>query len=210
MSGAVKRSRVGSIGSSHHDTSGRFGQTPEEAPFFYSLFAMPGQQGYNVLDFGNYMSLVILDSGHTHPVSGAQEEWLAKTLSERVNVPNKFALYHVPAYPSVRHQNNHDSSEVSTHWVPLFEAFGLTAAFENHDHAYKRTHPILKGRPDPSGVVYLGDGAWGMKRTRKPKSQRWYLAKTASSRHFILVTLEKESRHFSAISSTGEVIDTFD
>ena len=43
----------------NHDTNGYFGQTPAEAPFFYSLFAMPGQQGYNVLDFGNYMSLVV-------------------------------------------------------------------------------------------------------------------------------------------------------
>jgi hypothetical protein len=37
------------------------------APHFYALFAFPGHPGYNVLDVGDYLSLVILDSGLTSP-----------------------------------------------------------------------------------------------------------------------------------------------
>ena len=192
----------------NHDTNGRFGQTPAESPYFYSLFAMPGSQGYNVLDIGNYMSLLILDSGHTHPIGGEQEKWLADALHDRVHVPNKFALYHVPAYPSVRSMDNEYSSQVRQHWVPLFEKYGLTAAFEHHDHAYKRTHPILQNHVDPSGVLYLGDGAWGMKKPRQPKNERWYLAKTASARHFILVTLDSHNCYFTAIASNGVILDS--
>lgn len=194
----------------NHDTSGQFDQTPENAPFFYSLFSMPGSQGYNVLDFGSYMSIFILDSGHTHPIAGLQESWLEHALKERTDVPNKFAIYHVPAYPSYRKVNNKYSLLIRNHWVPLFEHYGLSAAFENHDHAYKRTHPILNGRVDASsGVLYLGDGGWGIKKLRKPKTsyQRWYLAKTASLRHFIMVTINQDQRYFTAITSEGLILD---
>lgn len=44
--------------------------------------------------------------------------------------------------------------------APLFEEYELTAAFENHDHTYKRTHRIRDGWWIPRGVLYLGDGAW--------------------------------------------------
>ena len=186
----------------NHDTNGHFDQTPNEALYFYKLFPMPGLQGYNVLDFGNYMSLFILDSGHTHPVGGQQAAWLEKELKERENVHTKFALYHVPAYPSYRDPNDERSLEVRKHWPPLFEKYGLTVAFEHHDHTYKRTNLI-------GGVLYLGDGAWGMKNPRKAKTpnQRWYLAKTASERHFILVTLDRDKRNFKAISDNGEILD---
>lgn len=197
----------------NHDTCGRFNQTPAEAPFFYSLFSMPGKQGYNVLDFGNYMTVALLDSGHTHPVAGAQTDWLHETLKQRVNIPHKFALYHVPAYPSVRNANNEHSTQVRKHWVPVFEAHRLTAAFENHDHAYKRTLPIFNNQPAPinEGVIYLGDGAWGVDKVRKIKhaAQKWYLAKHAAIRHFLLIDLSESSRQVRAISTEGEIIDDF-
>ncbi len=58
---------------------------------------MPGPQGYNVLDCGNYLSLLLLDSGHTHPVEGAQTDWLKQTLAARQHVSHVFPVYHVPA-----------------------------------------------------------------------------------------------------------------
>ncbi|MFQ5729958.1 MAG: metallophosphoesterase, partial [Waddliaceae bacterium] len=125
--------------------------------------------------------------------------------------PHKFALYHVPAYPCVRKFKGMFNIQIRRHWVPIFENFGLTAAFEHHDHAYKRTHLIYRERIDPKGVLYLGDGGWGVKRARKPRSagSLWYLAKTARARHFIMVTLDGGNRHYTAIDSKGNVIDTY-
>lgn len=193
----------------NHDTSGRFNQTPQQAPFFYALFAMPGPQGYNVLDFGNYMSIMLLDSSHTHPIGGQQTAWLASELAQRQQVPHTFAIYHVPAFPSVRKINDEYCSQVRKQWTPLFDQFHLTAAFENHDHCYKRTFPIKNGQIDRSGVIYLGDGAWGVERTRKPRRliQKWYLAHVASERHFISVTLKGDQRQVKAISPQGKIID---
>ncbi|MFQ5655999.1 MAG: purple acid phosphatase family protein [Candidatus Methylomirabilales bacterium] len=189
----------------NHEVRGHFRQTPEKAPFFYSLFAMPGQRGYNVLDFGRYMSLILLDSGHTHPIAGAQTKWLRQTLADRQEVRHLFAVYHVPAYPSVRPADYRVSATIREHWVPLFEQFGLDVAFEHHDHVYKRTHPIRADKIDPLGVLYLGDGTWGVW-PRRPR-EAWYLAKTARKRHFILVTVDSQSRRFLAIDSDGEIFD---
>jgi hypothetical protein len=188
----------------NHEVRGQFGQTPDQAPYFYKLFALPDKRSYSVLDFGRYMSLVLLDSGHTHAIDGEQTDWLRRTLADRLELPHLFAIYHVPAYPSVRGFNNGVSAKIREHWVPLFEQFGVDVAFEHHDHVYKRTHGIRADKVDPRGVLYLGDGAWGAM-VRRPRD-RWYLAKTASKRHFSLVTIG-QSRSFLAIDSEGQIFD---
>ncbi|MFQ5962502.1 MAG: metallophosphoesterase family protein, partial [Candidatus Methylomirabilales bacterium] len=188
----------------NHEVRGQFGQTPDQAPYFYKLFALPDKRSYRVLDFGRYMSLVLLDSGHTHAIDGEQTDWLRRTLADRQELPHLFAIYHVPAYPSVRNFDNGVSAKIREHWVPLFEQFGVDVAFEHHDHVYKRTHGIRAGKVDPRGVLYLGDGAWGAM-LRRPRD-RWYLAKTASKRHFSLVTVG-QSRSFLAIDSEGQIFD---
>jgi len=193
----------------NHDTNGRFDQTPAQAPFFYSLFAMPGQQGYNVLDFGDYLSIILLDSGHTHSVGGPQTVWLENALRQRNHIWNKMAVYHVPAFPSVRPFNYDVSMQIRKNWVPLFEKYHLTMAFEHHDHAYKRTFPLRDGQIDLSGVVYMGDGAWGVHDPRKPDTQRWYIANSASSRHFISAAIHPDRREITAISFDGKVLDEF-
>lgn len=190
----------------NHELEKNHGCDPASAPFFYAFFPMGG---YGVLDFGKYLSVILLDSDHTHPIEGAQTEWLSKTLSERENVPHKIALYHVPAYPSVRDYHHKHSEKVRKNWVPLFEKMGLTVAFENHDHAYKRTWPLRNGKHDKDGVLYLGDGGWAVEKPRIPKhlSHKEYLAKTASSRNFVLVILHGNDRHFIAIDENGLILD---
>lgn len=196
----------------NHDTNGGFSQTPKEAPFFYALFAMPGPQGYNVLDFGNYMSLVLLDSGHTHPIRGEQAKWLDATLAERQNIAHKIALYHVPAFPSVRKLNDEHCASVRNNWVPIFEKYHLAAAFEHHDHAYKRTYPIKDNHIDRQGVMYFGDGAWGVDKPRNARRvvEKWYLANFASARHFIHVVLYGDRMQVTAINSQGTVLDSIE
>jgi acid phosphatase type 7 len=180
------------------------------APYFYTLFAMPGQPGYNVLDFGEYLSVVLLDSNHTNPVGGVQRDWLAQVLTNRQHVPHLFPVYHVTAYPSHRPFHGRTESQIRLHWVPLFESMGRRVAFENHDHTYKRTHPILRGEVHPDGVVYVGDGAWGV-RTRRvhPPARTWYLKRAISTRHLIVVTLHGNLQQYRVLSSRGETIDEF-
>jgi acid phosphatase type 7 len=182
------------------------------APAFYALFPLPGPRGYDCLDFGNYLGLFLLDSGITHPTEGAQTAWLKAELTKRRSVPHLVPIYQVPAYPSIRSDVSGESADLTRmirrSWCPLFEEAGVKVAFENHDHAYKRTHPIRNGKIDSTGIIYLGDGAWGVN-LRKPDTgnPRWFIAGSDAIRHFFVVTLYPESRHILAVNDSGQVFD---
>jgi hypothetical protein len=193
----------------NHDLIGQFDQTPAQATIFSALFPMPGKRIYNVLDFDSYLSVFILDSGHANPIGGQQTHWLRTALGERKQVTHRMAIYHVPAYPSVRNFKDKHSVAIRNSWVPLFEKEGIQVAFEHHDHAYKRTFPILKGRIHPQGVVYLGDGGWGVEEPRALKNKSAYLAKFASVRHFIAVTLTPNQQQFKCVNDQGQVLDEY-
>lgn len=191
----------------HETRSGTYENIRDKAPYYYALFPFPGVPGYNVLDFGKYLSIIALDTGHTAPIEGAQTEWLEKTLKERQGVPHIFPIYHVPIYSSAR--NFKENSPQLKNWAPLFEKYGVRVAFENHDHAYKRTHPMREGKvvKDDEGVVYLGDGAWGTRPRAVP--EKWYIAKGAEVRHFILATLEGERQQFQMFDEDGNQFDSY-
>jgi acid phosphatase type 7 len=180
------------------------------APYFMSFFAMPGDPGYNVLDFGNYLSVVMLDSGHLNPISGRQAAWLDETLTRRAAVPHVLPAYHIPGFPSFRPLTDRYVAGVREHWVPIFEKHRLPVVLENHDHNYKRTFPVRDGRRDPPGVTYLGDGSWGAFVVGvRAAEERWYLEKAQAVNHFILIRLNGPDASYEAINLKGEVIDRY-
>lgn len=193
----------------NHDVNGGYNQSSETASAFYLLFMGGSPTVYRTIDFGKDLSIVFLDSGHTAHIGGAQTLWLYNALRARRDVPRKFAIYHVPAYPSVRSTNFKQSVMVRRHWVPFFEAFNLDAAFENHDHAYKRTVPIRGDKEDPTGVLYLGDGSWGVESPRKPKPKKdkWFLAFAAQKRSVLLVEVARDKVLYTAYDDDGAVIE---
>ncbi len=174
---------------------------------FYELFATPEKEiPYRVLDAGDYLSLFLLDSGHTYHIEGRQTQWLKKKLSERENVPYKMAAYHIAAYPSVYPYRGQSPNKIRMQWNPLFERYHLNVAFEHHNHAYKRTHPMKGNKIDPDGVIYMGDGSWGVT-PRKPK-KLWYLANTAQVNAVCLITLSRDLGLIEAMSIQGEILDS--
>ncbi len=181
------------------------------APFFFTFFAFPGLPGYNVLDFGDYLTLIALDSDHANPIAGEQTEWLDGVLRERRNFKHVLPFYHVPAFPSTKDfetASGGRSRLIRDHWVPLFEYHGVRVAFEHHDHAYKRTHPIREGKIDPAGVVYLGDGSWGVGARQIYQPDAWYFAKTLGGvQHAIIVTLYPDRQEYLMIDGEGNVFD---
>ncbi|MFU8869703.1 metallophosphoesterase [Natronococcus sp.] len=184
--------------------------TPEDAPYFYSLFDnVQEERAYWALDIGDELSILILDSNHTAEAAGAQAEWLEDALAERTDREHLLAAYHVPAFPSAKDLDDEQRGSIRDHWVPLLEAYDVDVAFEHDDHTYKRTHRLLDGEPDDDGVLYLGDGAWG-REPREPYSpaERPYLAVSESALHVIDVELSADgSRRFEAVGPDGEVVD---
>jgi hypothetical protein len=197
----------------NHEVNGGYDKTRREAPFFYSVFdGLFSETGYATLDFGDYMSVVLLDSNHTTPVAGEQTSWLAQQLKQREDRENLFVFYHVPSYPSYRTYDldaaesgtGHDSRK---HWVPLFERYNVDSVYEHHDHTFKRTHPLLDGHVDANGIPYLGDGSWGKLRRPKTPAQIPYLAVSQESYHLSLHRIEGNQRFHVALSDKGKVVD---
>jgi acid phosphatase type 7 len=140
--------------------------------------------------------------------SGDQQDWLATTL-ERVRPANRWvgAFFHRPAFPSVRALDSGEPQRRA--WVPLFERHDVDLVAVGHDHALKRTVPILDGRADPRGIVYIGDGGLGV-RPREVATDRWYINGGGMSRsvHNVhLVEFGTEALHVRAFGMGGEVLD---
>jgi acid phosphatase type 7 len=197
----------------NHEVVGGYHKTRKEAPFFYSVFdGLFPETGYAHLDFGDYLSLIFLDTDHTAPIEGAQTDWLEKTLKEREEFPTVFAFNHVPAYPSFRPFDGTGDKEGTgegnrKHWCPLFERYNVDAVLEHHDHTFKRTHPLLDGRVNENGIIYLGDGSWGKLRRPKTPHQRPYLAAVDEAYHLTLHRIEGKERFHMALSDVGRIVD---
>jgi len=198
----------------NHEVDGGYGKTRKEAPFFFALHdGLYDERSYATLDFGDYLSLVLLDTGHIAPIAGEQADWLDKALAERAERPHLIAVNHVPSYPSFRKADADHKNKVGTgaesrkHWVPLFERHNVDVVLEHHDHTFKRTRPLKDGREDANGLVYLGDGSWGKLRAPQPPESRSYLAATSGSYHMTVHRLEGEQQFHLALEETGRVMD---
>jgi len=193
----------------NHEVNGGSSTKRSAAPHYLSVFdGLYKETSYDVLDFGDYLSLVMLDTGHLSPVKGAQTDWLAKTLAERYERPHLLVANHVPAYPSYR-PSDKTGAENREFWCPLFERYRVDAVLEHHDHTFKRTHPLTGGLIDKYGVPYLGDGSWGQIRALKEPEKRPYLATYASAYHVSVHRLEGEARYHIALESNGKVADIY-
>ncbi len=193
------------------------GKNPQEdAPYFYSLFQLPQDRSYYALDFGKYLSLILLDSEHTQPIAGAQAEWLGEALCDRADQEFVFVGYHWPAYGTTKAPEGGlpidapKAVAIRKNWVPHFERYGISAAFENDHHNFKRTHPLRNHRrDDANGILYLGDGAWGVVPREVPSPEvGWWLAKAESRNHLWEVELHSDgTAGMRAIDPEGTVFD---
>jgi hypothetical protein len=197
----------------NHEVAGGYKAKREDAPQFLSVFdGIFAETTYGVVDIGDYLSLVLLDTGHIAPIAGEQTEWLGRALAERQERRHLIVANHVPAYPSVRNPQGPDgkfgTGEANRlHWCPLFEKFNVDVVLEHHDHAFKRTHPLADGLKDKYGVVYLGDGSWGKIRAPKKPEVRPYLAAVSEAYHVTVHRLEGDQRFHVALEESGKVAD---
>jgi hypothetical protein len=203
----------------NHEVVGSYDQKREQGTFFYPLFdRLYPDTGYATLDFGDYLSLVLLDTGHTSPIGGEQTSWLDKTLRARVDRPNVFVINHVPAYPSYRNPigvpaKDGREAKLGTgegnriHWVPLFEKHRVPVVLEHHDHTFKRTKLLIGGLENSNGVLYLGDGSWGRLRNPKNPDPLHVMAKTSRDYHISLHRIQGQERFHMAMDEQGRVMD---
>jgi hypothetical protein len=221
----------------NHEVIGGFGQPASQVPFFFHCFRQGStRKSYFSLRFGKKASLFVLDSGHVASHGGEQKEWLAAALKDE-KTAIKMAMYHVPLFPSVRfaakdmlYHSIYGLVELwrsksladrlyskegelgRIHWLPLFDKYGLTVAFEHHDQALKRTKLLKNGKEDSKGTLYLGDGGWGPILQFPPLQGYFhnYFSAIQGHQHFFwTVRIEASSITYEAITASGKIIDQF-
>ena len=211
----------------NHEVRGGYRGKRADATYYLPLFdGLYKETTYGALDFGDYLSLVLLDSGHVSAIGGEQADWLDSALAERQDRPHLLVANHVPAYPSfrapgaaptsgllgmlgVKEKGGGTGEENRKFWCPLFEKYGVDAVLEHHDHTFKRTHPLTGGHVDKYGVPYLGDGSWGMVRPPASPEKRPYLAAVGQAYHMTVHRLEGDQRYHVALEETGRIADIY-
>jgi hypothetical protein len=196
----------------NHEVDGSYNKDRDKAPFFYALFdALFADTSYATLDFGQYLSLVLLDTGHTSKIGGDQADWLDKILKARRDHPNTIVVNHVPAYPSARSMGTAEKpgtgADNRKYWVPLFEKYRVPVVLEHHDHTFKRSKLLLGGLEHDNGILYLGDGSWGKLRTPQPPEKLHHLVKVTKDYHLTLHRIQGDERFHLALDENGKVMD---
>lgn len=215
-------------GIGNNDTPTGYGHTPDEAIFYHSFFSFPQDQwsqrrSYGVLDFGDYLSLIMLDTDHTTPIAGSQSNWLDSRLHERREQRHVFPVYHVAGWPTFRAFRGTQEDAIRNHWHPIFEKHETRLVFEHHCHIYKRTVPI--GTCDYSvdhinrcsettgGIVYAGGGSWAslsrdLNAGYAPDGA-WYHETWKSENNFVLVEVGNSYRQTTAYTKDGTELDSY-
>ena len=200
---------VAAIG--NHEVRGGYAGAIEDAPFYFPFLGQdPESRSYFAHRFGANLIVLTLDTGHVAAHEGPQTEWLEQTLERFKDVPFRAAQYHVPLYPSTRSFDDRWATLGRKHWLPLFDRYGLTVAFENHEHTFKRSHLLRNNEVvTEGGTLYLGDGAWGREQRPVTKGGRWYLNKAAQMLHFWVVDVDRDGLVYRAIDRHGRTFDVY-
>ncbi len=193
----------------HEIRSGAKSLSPTNSQFYFGYFAQNRERSYRDCTFGKNLALFLLDTGHAAAHDGAQAAWLDARLKARARFPYRMAAYHVPLYPSNRAYDGAGSVKGREAWLPIFDKYRLTTAFEHHDHTFKRSKLLRGNQVDPAGTLYLGDGCFGMAARPVEPELRWYQAKTASLQHFWCVDVSRRRVEYRAYNLEGKVFDVY-
>lgn len=183
-----------------------FEQMKARAPFFYALFGGLYREAEPVaLDFGNYLSMLLLDSGHVLPIS-SQTGWLKENLEKRKSVLWVFASWHVSTYPSFRKwKDQKEIVQTREVWVPVLEQSEVAAVFTHHEHNFQRVESEGKaGRKIP----FLGNGAMGVEARPQNCLESKALTKAfAQSGYVNVVQLRSDGATVRALGPEGQELD---
>jgi len=184
------------------------GNHEENATNYYEQFALPGNEQWYSLNWGNYVHITVLNSGTTP--SGEQLSWLEEDLASHRDYTWKFVMFHRPIFSPSHHGN---WTEGQKYWCPIFDKYGVDIVFSGHNHDYERSKPInysaSKNSPQDSyseGTMYVVSGGWGAPLYTSGTNS--LTAFTVSVNHFVVVDVfANGTLNLRAIDTQGEKFD---
>lgn len=117
------------------------------------------RRSYHYHTFGNIL-FFIMDSGYLTSYYGDQIQFISD-VSEQYPSYVKFNSYHNPTFYTCNHGDSDAVQQGLTIWNPIFDKYLFAAAFENHEHTFKKSYPLRGNQRNPLGTYYLGNGNWG-------------------------------------------------
>ena len=139
----------------------------------------------------------VLDQYTSYGPGSAELIWLANDLATS-SASWKFVVLHEPGWSAGGgHENN---VNVQNYIQPLCERYGVSIVFGGHNHYYARA--VV------NNVQQITTGGGGAP-LYTPNSSYPNIVTTSRTHHFCKVAIDGNLLHFTAITSSGAVIDTF-
>lgn len=136
------------------------GNHEQNAGNYYEYLALPGNEKFFSLDFGN-AHIVALDSNAWGGSARESEQytWLQADLSKKRAATWNLVFFHHPLFSA------HDKRSINRarwDWCPLFENLGVDAVLTGHDHFHYRSWPIGRlGESSSRGITHITTAGGG-------------------------------------------------
>ncbi len=178
------------------------GNHEDNAPLYFNLFAVPNDvppsngQWYS-FDVG-CAHYVALSTDTNYSAGSVQYNWLVSDLAAASGTAQWiFVYFHHPPFSSGSHGSD---LNVRSTLCPVFEAYGVTAVFNGHDHLYERSvyHDI----------AYIIAGGGGAPLSDPNQNPNPYQVYADDIYHYCRVTVEPYHCLIEAIDTSGAVFDS--
>lgn len=189
------------------------GNHDEDAPAYYSYFALPDPEYCYAFSYGN-LDIFVVDSQRPLQPGSEQYAWLESALGASKAVWKIVAL-HKAAYSS--DENDYGDTALTRSMFGDLRLHGMSDLCEKqqvdivwcgHIHSYERTYPMVQGRPVlQGGVTYMitGGGGGGLEKAGPWRSP--FTAKVYSGHHYCLVNVFGPVLRIESYTAEGNLFD---
>lgn len=136
-----------------------YGPTNYTQTNYYDQFALPGNEQWFSLNWGDLLHIVVLNSQTN--ITGDELTWLTQDLAANKNYPWKIISFHQPIYTTGQDPARPDEGVA---WGPLFDQYHVQVVVAGHNHMYERFKPIYNNATVSSytnATMYITSGGWG-------------------------------------------------
>jgi hypothetical protein len=169
----------------------------------------PGRERFYSFRYANAEFLAIDSEQSSFAPGSRQYRWINRTLSLS-RACWKIPYFHHPVYPEYVRPPAADrvTQAKLVRWlVPLFERHGVKLVLTAHEHNYVRSKPVLSGRPDSRGIVYVVAGGGGAALDPLPAKASRLTAVRGRFFHHLLISVNGHRARVEAIDTSGRVRD---
>jgi len=176
------------------------GNHEHDAENYLILFSGAEDQRWYSFDYGD-AHVVVLDSNGPYRSSPAQRAWLVQDLATNWDKPYAFVVFHHPLYTCTNDLGRRMGAlDLVRDWGPIFEAYGITAVLNGHDHNYQ--HNVV------NGIHYVVAGGGGA--SLYPVRPQAFTAKAAEAYDIVEIAIDGPQATFTTTNTEdGSIIETF-